>query len=97
MADITVDNISANSIQTTELNTGNMIVSGKARFVQPIYADLEATKDINTVTTSTTLTNADFVLVSNGTNLRKIPYEDFCADMATHISVTFQNADEVSY
>lgn len=38
MADsVTVDNLQANSVNTTDLNAGNMLVTGSARFVNGIY------------------------------------------------------------
>jgi hypothetical protein len=40
VSDVNVDNLSANLIQTDELYSGNMVVTGAARFVQPIYADI---------------------------------------------------------
>ena len=47
MADVVVNNLSADSVKTDELYSGNMVVTGAARFVQPIYADIQGSKDIN--------------------------------------------------
>lgn len=80
MATTTVlENVVADSIQTDELNSGNLIVRGAARFANPIYADIHGAQDINKVTSSTAVADTDYVLVTNGTSLKRVLFTDFVA------------------
>lgn len=73
-----------------------MVVTGAARFVQPIYADIKGSKDINQVATSTIPATA-YVLFSNGTNLFKVSYSDLVADLSTKVSVDIPDSEGVGY
>ena len=73
-----------------------MVVTGAARFVQPIYADIKGSKDINSVATSTIPATA-YVLFSNGTNLFKVSYSDLVADLSTKVSVDIPDSEGVGY
>lgn len=82
MADVVVNNLSADSVKTDELYSGNMVVTGAARFVQPIYADIKGSKDINTVSSSATIPDTWTVIVSDGTSIHRISFADLCAAIA---------------
>ena len=82
--DTVLENVKADSVQTDELTAGNLLVNGAARFLNPIYADLQNSKDINQVSTGTISNNA-YVLFSNGTNLFKVKYSDLIADLSTKV------------
>ena len=80
MATTTVlENVIADSVETAELNSGDLIVRGAARFVNPIYADIQGSQDINRVTSSTAVADTDYVLVTNGTSLKRVLFTDFVA------------------
>ena len=96
MAETIVEKLKADSISTTEMSAGNMIVTGAARFIQPIYADIEGSKDINQVNTTSIPTTA-YVLFSNGTNLFKVSYADMVADLSTKVSVDIPDSEGVGY
>ena len=96
MADVTVEKLKADSIQATELNTGNMVVTGAARCVQPIYADIKGSKDINTVNTGS-ISNSAYVLFSNGTNLFRVSYSDLINDLSTKVSIVITDSEGVGY
>ncbi len=82
--DTVLENVKADSVQTDELTAGNLLVNGAARFLNPIYADLQNSEDINQVSTGTISNNA-YVLFSNGTNLFKVKYSDLIADLSTKV------------
>lgn len=96
MADVTVEKLKADSINSDELYTGNMVVTGAARFVQPIYADIKGSKDINTVNTGS-ISNSAYVLFSNGTNLFRVSYSDLINDLSTKVSITIADSEGVGY
>ena len=78
MATTTVlENVAADSVQTEELNSGNLIVRGAARFLNPIHADINGSQDINKVSASTAIADTDYVLVTNGTSLKRVLFTDF--------------------
>ena len=101
MADVIINNLSADSIKTDELNTGNMIVSGAARFVQPIYADIKGSKDINQATTASSYTNSDYILITDGSSLRKISVTTFInqivAAVAEIVDTNNDSAENTGY
>ena len=80
MADsVTVDNLQANSVNTTDLNAGNMLVTGPARFVNGIYtSEIKGSQDINKVTSGATISDSAYVLISDGTHLSRIKFSDLC-------------------
>lgn len=97
MADVTVERIQADSIQTTDLSTGSLIVSGKARFVQPIYTSgIENAQDINQVTTGN-ISDTSYVLFSNGTNLYRVLYSDLINDLSTKVTIDIPDSEGVGY
>lgn len=94
-----IDNLIADSINATELTAGNMIVTGKARFIQPVYADLENAEDINKVSTQS-ISSTDYILLTNGTSLRKILMSDlinYLSDAINRISPDYDSAENVGY
>lgn len=97
MAELIVENIKADSVETTELNTGNMIVKGKARFVQPIYTSgIEGSQDINQVGTGT-LQDSHYVMCSNGTNLYRVQYSTFVNDVYDKVIADISDSEGVPY
>lgn len=97
MADVTVNNLQADSIQTTDLNAGNVVVSGKARFVQPLYTPgIEGSQDINQVTTGN-ISDSAYVLFSNGTNLYRVLYSDLIQDLSTKVTIEITDSEGVGY
>ena len=76
MAQIITESVKADSLQATEANLGNVIVSGKARFVQPVYAELENTINIHNATTNQSPVSTDYVFISR--NITFYCYVFFC-------------------
>lgn len=92
MASVELDNVIANSVNTTELQAGNAIFTGTARFVNGIYGDINNSQNINQVQSSTTIGDDWTILVSTGTNLRRITFQDLCAAIAEKVdNDTLQN------
>ena len=75
------------SIEATEGNIENLVVNGAARFVQPIHAEINGSKDINTVTASTTIPDTYYVMISDGTSLRRITFANFCSAVASKLGI----------
>ena len=73
-----------------------MVVTGAARFVQPIYGEIQGSKDINSVNT-TTIPNTAYVLFTNGTNLFKVSYADLISDLSEQVTITFSDSEGVGY
>ena len=84
---VRLNNLVADSVQTTELNAGNIMVTGAARFAQPIYAEINGAKDINTVSTATSISDTWTVIVSDGTAIHRISFSDLCAAIADKIGI----------
>lgn len=96
MSDVTVNNLQADSINTTDLTAGNILVNGTARFTQPIFANIDGAKDINTVNIGAI--SADSYVMFSGTNgLFRVKYSDLIADLATKVSVEFADSEGVGY
>lgn len=86
MADVTVEKLKADSINTDELYTGNVLVTGAARFANGIQGDLKNSKDINAVPASTTINDNWTVLISDGTNIKRITFANLCTAIAAKIN-----------
>ena len=97
MATTTVDILQANSVNTDELSAGNMLVSGAARFVQPIYADINGAHSIHDSTASNSISNSDYIFISSSGSLKKILYSDFVTDISSKISVNISDSEGVGY
>lgn len=95
--DSTFNNIIADSVTTEELNSGNLVVRGAARFVNPIYAKLNDTKNIHDSTTASSVSNSDYVFISSNGNLKKILYSDFITDVSSKVTLTFADSEGVGY
>ena len=65
---------------------GNVLVTGAARFAQPILADIENSKNINSVPSASSLLDNYYVMMSNGTNLIRVRYSDLVADLVSRLS-----------
>ena len=96
MSDITTDKLTANIVQADETSTGNLVVSGKASFLQPIRGSLDGSKNINDVNTGT-IANTDYVLFSNGTNLYKVQYSDLITDLSSKVTPEYPDSEGVGY
>mgnify|MGYP006988903332 CR=1 FL=1 len=83
MAETIVENLRADSVDTTELYTGNMVVTGAARFANGIYGDINNSVDINTVSSSASIPDTWTVIVSDGTSIHRISFADLCSAIAT--------------
>ena len=94
--DTILENVKADSVSTDELNTGNIIVTGAARFLNPIYAEIDGAQDINQVSTGS-IANNSYVMFSNGTNLFRVKYSDLIADLSTKVSITITDSEGVGY
>ena len=70
------DNINANKITADSVETGTLQVSGSARFANGINATINNGQDINKVTSSNLIRETDYILVSDGTSLRKVAFSD---------------------
>ena len=77
---VVADNIHADHIDVTDLNVGDMMVNGVARFVQPIKANIYGAKDINTVVVGNA-SMPSYIMFSNGSNLFRVSYDDFIEDI----------------
>ncbi|MBO6255909.1 MAG: hypothetical protein J6O49_20095 [Bacteroidaceae bacterium] len=77
-----VENLQADSVNTTELYAGNMVVTGAARFANGIYGDLKNSVNINTVSSSATIPDTWTVIVSDGTAVHRISFADLCTAIA---------------
>ena len=101
MADAIVEKLNADTIQTTELYSGNMIVTGKARFLNPISAGIENAEDINQKQTVNAYTNADYILLTNCSSLRKMSITSFVNQLITEvagvISAQYNSAENTGY
>lgn len=82
VAETIVENLRADSVNTTELYTGNMVVTGAARFVNGIYGEMKNSVDINSVSSSTTIPDTWTVIVSDGTAVHRISFADLCSAIA---------------
>ena len=92
MADNTVvENLQADSVNTTELYAGNMVVTGAARFANGICGDLKNSVDINTVSSSTSIPDTWTVIVSDGTAIHRISFADLCTAIAIKFGLTADN------
>ncbi len=90
MADVenlAVTNIEADSAHITDLSSGNLIVTGAARFVQPIYADINGSKDINQVSSASSIPDSWTVIVSDGTSIHRITFANLCSAIATKLGI----------
>lgn len=94
--DTVLDNVKASSVQTDQLTAGDVLVNGAARFLNPIYAELKNSEDINQVSTGSISNNA-YVLFTNGTNLFKVRYSDLIADLSTKVSIAIADSGGVGY
>ena len=95
--DSTFNNVIADNITTEELNSGNLVVRGAARFVNPIYARLNDTKNIHDSTTTSSVSNSDYIFISSNGALKKILYSDLVTDLSTKISITIADSEGVAY
>ncbi len=88
MVDTTVGNLTADSVQTTELQARNVVVTGAARFAQPIYtAGIQNSEDLNQVTASASIPDSYYVIISDGSSLKRITFSDLCAAVANKIGI----------
>ena len=90
MADVenlAVTNIEADSAHITDLSSGNLIVTGAARFVQPIYADINGSKDINQVSAATSIPDSWTVIVSDGNSIHRITFANLCSAIAAKLGI----------
>lgn len=72
MATTTFDDIACDDLTAT----------GTATFANPIHGSIYGSKSINSVPISTTVTSGSYVLLSDGTNLYRMSYADFVADLS---------------
>ena len=70
------NNINANKITADSVETGALQVNGPARFAAGINATINNGQDINKVTSSNLIRETDYILVSDGTSLRKVAFSD---------------------
>ena len=96
MADVTVNNITADSADITDLQTGSFICRGSARFINGAYVEPTNGVNINTVTSSTAVADTDYVLVSNGTSLRRVLFTDFVAAIRQSASLNTASSSDIS-
>jgi hypothetical protein len=96
-----VENLRADSVNTTELYAKDMVVTGSARFANGIDGEMKNSININTVSSSTTIPDTWTVIVSDGNAVHRITFADLCAAIATkmelptpsHMYLTVSNAD----
>lgn len=92
MANVELDNVIANSVRTTDLQAGNAIFTGAARFANGIYGDIKNTQNINQVQSSASIADDWTLLVSTGAALRRVSFADLCNTIAEKINTgTFQS------
>lgn len=94
--DTVLENVIANSVDTDQMTAGDVLVKGAARFLNPIYAELKNSEDINQVSTGS-ISNNVYVLFTNGTNLFKVRYSDLIADLSTKVSIAIADSGGVGY
>lgn len=70
----------------TNLQAGSLVVRGTAKFFNGISGEMKNGKDINQVTASTSVADTDYVLISNGTSVRRILFSDFVTAVANSIN-----------
>ena len=97
MAQIITQSVKADQIDTIELTTGNMVVTGKASFVQPVRADLENTTSIHDATTNQSISSDDYVFISRNNTLIKIPLVNIIQEIASIAVLQFDSAENVGY
>lgn len=85
MASVELDNVIANSVRTTDLQAGNAIFTGAARFANGIYGDVKNSQNINQVQSSTSIADDWTLLISTGTALRRISFADLCNAIAEKV------------
>lgn len=97
MADANYEKITADSAKINELNAGNAVFTGAARFVQEINGSLAGSRDINTVTAATTIPDNYYIFMSDGSSVKRILFSDLCAAVFAKIayddSKTYFTAD----
>ena len=71
----------------TDFTAGNIISTGAARFLNPIHCELANSKDINNVTSNTTISDSDTIIYSDGTAIKKITFANLCAAIATKLDL----------
>lgn len=64
-----------------------MIVTGAARFVQPIYGSIQGSEDINQVASSSTIPDSYYVIVSDGTRLKRISFANLVNAIIAKIGI----------
>ena len=83
MAETTIiNNLRADSVNTTELYAGDMVVTGSARFANGIYGEMKNGININTVSSSATIPDTWTIIVSDGNAVHRITFADLCAAIA---------------
>ena len=98
VADLTANNIIADSVTADEANLGSVVVRGAARFVQPIYTTgIHGSQDVNQVATGSTINNSDYVFISSNGSMKRILYSDFIDDVASKTADYIADGDGVSY
>ena len=80
------DLVNIDNADITELIAGNLINTGSARFLNPIYAEIAGSNNINNVATRTTINDSDTLLVSNGSALYRITFANLCNAIQTKIN-----------
>lgn len=88
MAETTIlENLRADSVNTTELYAGDMVVTGSAKFANGIYGEMKNSININTVSSSATIPDTWTVIVSDGNAVHRITFADLCSAIATKMGL----------
>ena len=64
-----------------------MIVTGAARFAQPIYGSIQGSKDINQVASSSTIPDSYYIIISDGTSLKSISFANLINTIISRIGI----------
>lgn len=79
MSEMNLSSLSVDAASITDLNAGNVVVTGAARFLQPIHAEPANGENVHEVATTTTMNDSWCLLVSDGSTLKKVTFANFCA------------------
>ena len=72
----------------TDLNAGNLLVTGAARFLNDIHGRIADSKDINKVTATATIPDNYYILVSDGSAVKRIKFSDLYTAILAKLGLT---------
>ena len=78
--------VQIDSLDVVDAKVGNVISTGTARFLNPVYAELANSQNINAVTSTNSIASRDTIIISSGNTLKRISFANFCAAVSNAIN-----------